>query len=315
MMALPRLTELLAAQAHNDIAADDADVQTLLSLIIDRHGNAVRAVLLYGSYLRGTRGTLLDFYVLVDDYAGALPAWWQRLGNRLLPPNVYYLQQRHADGRAINAKYAVVSVPHFEHLLANDFHSYFWARFTQPCALIWTADSTLQGRVAHARASAVASFARRVLPLFEGSAPFSAAELWRRGLNLTYGCELRSEGAGKGTTLVDAEPEYWQQLTSALAQDTQWLSAAADGRWFATLETSSEATLWGWRVRRWQGKLLSVLRLIKGALTFNDPLDYVLWKIERHSGVHVEPTPLQRRWPLLFAWPLLWRVYRRGGFR
>jgi len=58
-----------------------------------------------------------------------------------------------------------------------------------------------------------------------------------------------------------------------------------------------------------------VLRLGKAAFTFNDPLDYVLWKVERHSGIHVEPTALQRRHPLLFAWPLLWRLYRRGGFR
>ena len=54
---------------------------------------------------------------------------------------------------------------------------------------------------------------------------------------------------------------------------------------------------------------------MKAAFTFNDALDYILWKIERHSGVYVEPTELQRRHPLLFSWGLLWRVYRKGGFR
>ena len=64
-----------------------------------------------------------------------------------------------------------------------------------------------------------------------------------------------------------------------------------------------------------QGKFLSAARIIKAALTFEDPLDYLLWKIERHSGVHVEPTSRQRRYPLIFAWGLLWQLYRKGAFR
>ncbi len=63
------------------------------------------------------------------------------------------------------------------------------------------------------------------------------------------------------------------------------------------------------------GKLLSVGRLVKGALTFDDALDYILWKIERHSGVRVEASERQHRYPLIFAWPLVWRLYRRGAFR
>ena len=63
------------------------------------------------------------------------------------------------------------------------------------------------------------------------------------------------------------------------------------------------------------GKVLSTLRIIKAALTFDGALDYLLWKIKRHSGVYIEPTERQRRFPLVFAWPLLWRLYRRGAFR
>ena len=70
-----------------------------------------------------------------------------------------------------------------------------------------------------------------------------------------------------------------------------------------------------WWLRRIQGKLLSVLRLSKAALTFNEPLQYLLWKIERHTGIYIEPTPRQLRYPLIFAWPLLWKLRRRGAFR
>lgn len=70
-----------------------------------------------------------------------------------------------------------------------------------------------------------------------------------------------------------------------------------------------------WRLRFVQGKLLSVLRLIKATATFEGGVDYILWKIERHSGVTVDIEPRLRRRPLLAMWILSWRLYRRGGFR
>ena len=59
----------------------------------------------------------------------------------------------------------------------------------------------------------------------------------------------------------------------------------------------------------------SVLRLFKAAFTFNEPLEYLLWKIERHSGLYIEPSDRQLRHPLIFAWPLLWKLKRQGAFR
>ncbi len=70
-----------------------------------------------------------------------------------------------------------------------------------------------------------------------------------------------------------------------------------------------------WKLRSWQGKLLSVLRLLKATLTFEGGVDYILWKIERHSGVTVEVEPRLKRRPLLAMWVLSWRLYRKGGFR
>jgi hypothetical protein len=52
--------------------------------------------------------------------------------------------------------------------------------------------------------------------------------------------------------------------------------------------------------------------LAKSAYTFEGGIDYVLWKIERHSGVRVQLAPWQRRHPLLAA-PGLIRKLRRDG--
>ena len=45
-----------------------ADLEPLLGEIRQRHGEALLAILVYGSWLRGKRDTMLDFYVLVEDY-------------------------------------------------------------------------------------------------------------------------------------------------------------------------------------------------------------------------------------------------------
>jgi hypothetical protein len=60
---------------------------------------------------------------------------------------------------------------------------------------------------------------------------------------------------------------------------------------------------------------LSVARLVKAAFTFQDGAQYLLWKIERHSGVTIEVTPWQRRHPVLASSVLFWKLYRKGAFR
>ena len=51
---------------------NDQGLERVLSELRARCGEDLQAVLLYGSYLRGVRDTLLDFYVVVDGYRGAL---------------------------------------------------------------------------------------------------------------------------------------------------------------------------------------------------------------------------------------------------
>ena len=62
---------------------------------------------------------------------------------------------------------------------------------------------------------------------------------------------------------------------------------------------------------RAQGKLLSVLRLLKASFTFDGGLSYLTWKIERQSGVRVEVTPFMRRFPRLGGLGAMWRTWRQ----
>ena len=307
------LSDLIAGSVDASPFLGDPTVSRLLDDIQSRHGSSVVAVLLYGSYLRGKRDTLLDFYVLLEDFHESLPRAWHRLANRLLPPNVYYQCVPNGDGEA-RAKYATLSLRQFERALKGDFHSYFWSRFTQPCALIFSRDTLSAQRVLDALKNATVTFIEAVLPVLPGR--FSSRELWQTGFNLTYRAELRAEGNDRIVELYEKNAPHFDSLCAAYARLPHARVDLVDEGMFhqRTVSPKRNAAL-TWSLRSWLGKLLSALRIIKAAGTFDDPLDYLLWKIKRHSGIYIEPTNRQRRFPLVFAWPLLWRLYRLGAFR
>lgn len=282
-----------------------------------RHPRSVLGVLFYGSCLRrgvATEG-VLDFYLLVEDYrkfyGRALPA----IANAVLPPNVFYAECSW-DGGTLRAKYAVISLEQFRAGTSRrSLQSTLWARFAQPARLVAVRDATVAAEIERAITEAVVAMVDAALPLVPES--FTAADLWQTGFRATYGAELRSEGPGRAQELYRAEPQRYDTLTPlALAAAGHSFQAAEGGR--IDLRLSPAVRRRGerrWRLRRPLGKLLNLMRLVKGALTFSGALDYVLWKIERHSGVRVQASPWQRRHPLLAAPLLAWRVYRQGGFR
>jgi hypothetical protein len=309
------LHELIGRQLDRLGHRDDPDVRRLVDELHRRHGNRVAAVLLYGSYLRGKRDTLLDFYVLLTDLRGALPGW-QAWGNRWLPPNVYYLSlpaYAEGDALALRAKYATLSVAQFEDAMDN-FHSYFWARFIQPTGLVEAHDQDVVQRVVTAMAAAMHKLAREMAPLFRDE--FAAPAFWQQSLALTYRCELRSESPAGVASLYQHHARHFDALLAGYtAAPGAAISRVPGGRYGAVAHGRMRRAQLRWALRRIQGKWLSVLRLVKAAGTFDDPLDYLLWKIERHSGIYIAPSERQRRYPLIFAWGLLWRLYRRGAFR
>ena len=89
-MADEKLRGLVADQVLGTCDFPDEQRDQLLSQIKQRYGQGLLAVLIYGSYLRGKRDTLLDFYVLLDSYS-SMPKAWQGWLARALPPNVYQI--------------------------------------------------------------------------------------------------------------------------------------------------------------------------------------------------------------------------------
>ena len=292
----------------------------LIDEILARHGETGQAVLFYGSCLRtgDEFEGLVDLYLLVDDYSAAYKSRWQALINWLLPPNVYYLETEFEE-RILRTKYAVLSLADFQKGTSRRwFHSYLWGRFCQPTALLFARNDQVKQLVQSSLARSVLTFIGRVLPRLESG--FNAQQLWQVGLELSYRAELRAERSEKRAHLFDAAPDYYEKITSIAMNDISYSVEMLDnsGILHYRHNISGRARFFSrisWGLRSLQGKLLSVLRLLKAATTFEGGVDYILWKIQRHTGISVDVTPGLRRHPLLAMWVLSWQLYRRGGFR
>ena len=295
-------------------------VRVLARALLARYGDAALAILFYGSCFRkgDDAGGIVDLYLIVDSYPHAFRRSSHAFLNRLLPPNVFYLEVPY-EGRVTRAKYAVFSMKDLRRGVSTDwFHSYLWGRLAQPAGIVYARNARTAAAVHRALARAVVTFVSRVLPVMPPR--FRGIELWRKGLALSYGAELRSERGDRIDELIGADPDrYAAAARFAMRAVPSPVAAAggASGTWYRTTIPASRrmAGRIAWRVRSIQGKLLSVLRLVKGLFTFRNGLDYILWKIERHSGIRVRVDPRLRRLPLVGTGLLFWRLYRRGAFR
>ncbi|MCD6388286.1 MAG: hypothetical protein J7L69_02655 [Desulfobulbaceae bacterium] len=311
-------TELLNAVEQNSSRDPSPAVSLLVEEILGRYGDAVRAILFYGSCLHKGEDLdgLFDLYVLVDTYDSVNKNAMMAALNKLLPPNVFYLEVP-CNGKTVRAKYAILSLSDLQKGTSrNWFHSYLWARFCQPTVMVYVRDEKIKNQVNIAFAQAVITFVTRVLPRLQPR--FTIRELWQKGLELSYKAEFRPECPDQQVRLYDATPDYFNDITCMALRsspckfnvDIKEKAIICHAEIPAQKRLLSRMT---WAIRIIQGKALSVLRLVKGALTFEGGVDYILWKIKRHSGVTMEASPFLRRHPLLAMCVLSWRLYRRGG--
>lgn len=277
------------SESATAVAAADDPLQPLLQAVIDRFGESLDAVFLYGSWRRGRRDTLPDFYVLLDRY----PPGATFLPGKLLPPTVLVMR-----GGELRAKVTVLRTDQLRRAVASDFHPYFWARFAQPAPLLFVRDAAISRICEAIQDTAAARLTRIVASWWQGQAVPAPESFWQQGFTLTYAAELRSETAERIASLYRADQAHYDALYRRFS--------APQGGPLSRLS---------WRLRQITGKVLSAVRIVKAVFTFAEPLDYLAWKVGRQSGVVLEPSERARRWPLVFGWAFIWRLWRAGGFR
>jgi hypothetical protein len=316
------------------------EVKALAAELRRRHGAPVAGVLFYGSILRArAKGEgVYDLYVLVDDYRraylgspgpggrprGRLRSALLAAANRALPPNVFYLELPY-EGRTLRAKYAMLSLDDFRRAtLPTHLHTLVWARFSQPFLLLDARDAEARRVVIAGAAQAIVTLVGRLLPLLRAvrrGRSFVPREFWQRAFRETYAAEFRTESPDTVERIYEsARSRFDEALCEGLGAlgDQGRLEAepAEPGRVRVRIDpTRRRAVRRAWRVQRPVAKALAGANLIKSAVTFGDWLPYALWKLRRHTGVVIEPTPLQRRHPLIFGWPVILHLIRRRDLR
>ena len=308
------LIDTVASQCAGNVAED---FTVLSDALVTRFGASLDAVILYGSCLHtgSLDDGIADLYAVVDNYRDAYSTRKLAMLNAWLPPNVFYLEVTKGD-KILRAKYAVISMADFTKGAQIWFHPYIWARFAQPSRLLYASNETKRQHIHEAIAYAVVRFIKSSIQSM-GTCQANAEEIWTSGLTLTYAAELRAEQKTRARHLAQSNLDAYTQLTHTAAPAlSNVLSALPDGQ-YECLPTPVDHrySSWLWRLRRWQGRVLSILRLAKATLTFRDCLDYAAWKIERHTGVHVEITPRLRRHPILWGFKTMWQLLRRGVLR
>jgi hypothetical protein len=252
-----------------------------------------------------------DFYAIVDDYRAAYRSRALAAVNALLPPNVFYVELGN-EPEALRAKYGVISRGDLARACRGETRrAGTWARFAQPIAVAFARDDAARAALADACADAICTALRAGLAARpEGWQPAESGALWRAIFRATYSAELRPEREGASDAIYrDQSARFDARLAEAVAAllESGELARAGDG---SVRARGSRAPGYS-AAAKWIG----ALQLAKTALTFGDWVPYALWKVERHSGVHLEASERQRRHPFVFGWPLLYRVWRSGALR
>jgi hypothetical protein len=287
---MSRLRDLVAAELSTSTPAPITAFAEHLTTVFP----SARAVLFYGSILRtGDLSGVLDYYVLTE----RPPAGWRGFFTRILWPDVSYHEMTH-EGRTLRAKVASMTLGQFERAAAGTTKdTTIWARFVQPCALIW-ADRDARQAVVDAVTDACRTAGRFAIAL--GPVGGSPHALWTALFRETYKAELRVEKAGREVSILTFDPLRYDHVMEAVQTD--------EGGAMTEEERGRLRKAWG--VRRLLGKPLNVARLMKAAFTFQGASRYAAWKIERHTGVPVEVTPWRERHPILSAPAVLLKVWK-----
>ncbi|WP_407875526.1 hypothetical protein [Qipengyuania nanhaisediminis] len=261
------------------------------------------AVLFYGSNLRtGSLDGVLDFYVLLPGE--------QR---EKIWPLVSYHEREH-DGKVLRAKVATMALSTFAEAASGArADTTIWARFVQPCALVWHASEGARDRVIAAIGAAAITAARLAAALGPGTG--TARDYWQALFRATYKAEFRVEKAGRENDILAVNEAHFDGLLP-LALDAGGIAHSTDGeRITPSLSAHERRRIIAWWNRRCRlGKPLNVLRLLKASTTFEGAARYAAWKVERHTGMPVEVTPFRERHPILAAPGVLWalRKHRRN---
>jgi hypothetical protein len=304
----------LRARITDELARDLlSEAHRVAAHALERHGaESIGPILFYGSCQRAESAEgILDVYLLSKSNRAFHPSGIAAGLNWLVPPTIYYYEI-HEPEQIVRAKSAVVSEAQFAASCRDETgNASIWARFCQPAVLLRTPDDATRTRVVTMLVDAVKTAAWWAAHL--GPESGTAEDFWVALFTATYSSELRPERSDRARLIYETYPDRYDAMLPE-AWRALGIDFRREGERFVPLVSdaarSQARARWSRRARN--GKVLSVVRVLKGTLTFDGGVDYLLWKIERHSGTKIPTTPWQRKHPFL-AGPFVLAKMVRGG--
>jgi len=284
---------------------------------------AVSAVVYYGSHLWSetrTATSIPDFYVIVDDlrsYHG--PRWRDALINRLLPPNAYFhtFAPLAAGDGPLTCKFSTITLAQLAAETApGAADAHHIGRFSKRIAIVWWRDAAARDAVVEASLSAMRAVTSHALTLL--GPRFTLDEVVHAALGLSYRAERRLSEPDKIANLIRAERAFYDRAYSlvlaVLESEGGGLRRVSEA---VAYEQPSPDAAGRARTQRFldRSRRREKLRCPKYLVTFDNWLDYLLDKVERHSGIRLELSARQRRYPLIFGWPLYFELRKKGVIR
>ena len=297
-------------------------------------GDQVAAVILYGSQLHRSSPNIhsaWDLVVVVDSFPpfhralrasgnhSRSPVLLNLMGT-VLPPYVTAFAPW-GEGRPL-AKCVVLRRDQFRRAMGRHARDHFLkGRLVQHVETVWARSPGIAEDIEGILASSRRETLDWVGPFLD-ERPFDSARYSQEMLRVSFAAEVRPESSDRVMEVWGSQAgwfvESFQEVLEGAAEDAVLKPVDAEG------PGPREAPHYllahppgGWaRIRYrsyfFRSKFRSVARWFKHVVTFNDWLTYIQRKVERRTGMKVELTPAERRWPLLLLWPKVIKVLREG---
>jgi hypothetical protein len=320
------LTEAIRSRAFPERASEDG--AAVARAVAESGGESVLGIVFFGSRktnARPDRWSGYDLFVLTRDY----PEFYRSLKaaramkrgpmlvaalNSILPPNQISLRLGGGEDGPL-AKCSVVTLSTLVRETSERRKDHFCAgRLFQPTEVLFTRNRQVADEVLGALASAHAvtfSWVRPWLP------PVFGVETYCRSLlRVSLGREIRPEPATRSDALWEAQRGYLTETYSVLLQDLVDkgdLEPRGSAQYALARPVSVAERL---RVELYfrRSKVRATARWFKYMVTFDDWLEYIVRKVQRHSGQEIVLGRWERALPIVFLWPRLVR-YLRGRNR
>ena len=324
--AVPAASPLARAVAEQALSpSDDPALDVALRRLAAATGPALVGLVFFGSLrtgaARANAWSAYDLFAVVEGYqpfydslrraglTGKRPGL-MALVSGWLPPSQCSLRFE-PDGILVKA--TVVRYDTYRRETSPRRRDHFCiGRLFQPTRILYARDEAARAGILDGLVEAhreTWAWVRPWLPL-----RFDAEAYGLAALRTSMRWEVRPEPAGRADALWEAQrlaqAPVFEALLRELAGRGEIVGAPGAPGWVAP--TRPVGVLERARLELYFRRSIarSTARWLKHVVTFEGWLDYIARKASRHGGETIELTERERRWPLVFLWPLVFRYLR-----